>query len=240
MLKFFLFFCLLSVNLWGFDFRVVEGSVAEMNENFIFIEDEPSVVIGASAIVVKQIKNASSIISRASVVGRERGLIKLELKEFTMLEQKALPTLDVKVEVGDVVLVNFLYDRALLIAPDEASYKGVAQALSEVYFMHPDILGAYMVREFKLSPKRKDFALFCSNNALGIVGFVLKDKVKFVDCQDFTPLFEQPLTANSAVSKPQTPFYSNISAYRKNVFNVSEKRIKDYYDYYERITEPSK
>lgn len=239
MLKFFLFFCLVSVNLWAFDFKVVESSVERLDGNFIFIKDEPSIVIGAGAIVVKQIKNASSIISRASVVGRQQGLLKLELKEFTMLEQKALPTLDVKVEVGDAVLVNFLYDRALLIAPDEASYKQVQQDLSEVYFMHPDILGAFMVREFKLSPKRKDFALFCSNNALGIVGFVLKNKVKFVDCQDFTTLFEKPLQS-ALPAKPQTPFYSNITAYRKNVFNVSERRIKDYYDYYERITEAEK
>lgn len=238
MLKFFLFFCLVSVNLWGFDFKVVESSIAKIDDEFVFVEDAPAVVVGASGVVIKQIKNATSIISRASVVGREGGFLKLKLKEFTMLEQKALPTLDVKVEVYDKVLLNFLYDRALLIAPDEASYKQVQQALSEVYFMHPDILGAYMVREFKLSPKRKDFALFCSNNALGIVGFVLKDKVKFVDCQDFTPLFEQPL--NLSVAKPQTPFYSNITAYRKNVFNVSERRIKDYYDYYEGITEVSK
>ena len=238
MLKFFLFFCLVSVNLWGFDFGVVESSIAKIDDEFVFVEDEPAVVVGASGVVIKQIKNATSIISRASVVGREGGFLKLKLKEFTMLEQKALPTLDVKVEVYDKVLLNFLYDRALLIAPDEASYKQVQQALSEVYFMHPDILGAYMVREFKLSPKRKDFALFCSNNALGIVGFVLKDKVKFVDCQDFTPLFEQPL--NLSVAKPQTPFYSNITAYRKNVFNFNEKRIRDYYDYYEGITEVSK
>lgn len=233
MLKFFLFFCLISVNLWAFDTKVITSRVAQLDKNFIFIKDESNIVIGASAIVVKQIKNATSIISRASVVAKDGKFAKLELKPFTMLVQKALPELDVKVETGDEVLVNFLYDRALLIAPDEASYKQVVGDLSEIYFMHPDILGAYMVREYKLSPKRTDFSLFCSNNALGLVAFVLKNKVAFVDCQDFTLLFEKPL--NAQVAKPQLPFYSNIKSYKKNFFNFAEKRVADYYEYYTQI-----
>ena len=233
MLKFFLFFCLISVNLWAFDTKVITSRVAQLDKNFIFIKDEPNIAIGASAIVVKQIKNATSIISRASVVAKDGKFAKLELKPFTMLAQKALPELDVKVETGDEVLVNFLYDRALLIAPDEASYKQVVGDLSEIYFIHPDILGAYMVREYKLSPKRTDFSLFCSNNALGLVAFVLKNKVAFVDCQDFTLLFEKPL--NTQVAKPQLPFYSNIKSYKKNFFNFAEKRVADYYEYYTQI-----
>lgn len=233
MLKFFLFFCLISVNLWAFDTKVITSRVAQLDKNFIFIKDEPNIVIGASAIVVKQIKNATSIISRASVVAKDGKFAKLELKPFTMLAQKALPELDVKVETGDEVLVNFLYDRALLIAPDEASYKQVVGDLSEIYFIHPDILGAYMVREYKLSPKRTDFSLFCSNNALGLVAFVLENKVAFVDCQDFTLLFEKPL--NTQVAKPQLPFYSNIKSYKKNFFNFAEKRVADYYEYYTQI-----
>ena len=233
MLKFFLFFCLISVNLWAFDTKVITSRVAQLDKNFIFIKDEPNIVIGASAIVVKQIKNATSIISRASIVAKDGKFAKLELKPFTMLAQKALPELDVKVETGDEVLVNFLYDRALLIAPDEASYKQVVGDLSEIYFIHPDILGAYMVREYKLSPKRTDFSLFCSNNALGLVAFVLKNKVAFVDCQDFTLLFEKPL--NTQVAKPQLPFYSNIKSYKKNFFNFAEKRVADYYEYYTQI-----
>lgn len=233
MLKFFFFFCLISVNLWAFDTKVITSRVAQLDKNFIFIKDEPNIVIGASAIVVKQIKNATSIISRASVIAKDGKFAKLELKPFTMLAQKALPELDVKVETGDEVLVNFLYDRALLIAPDEASYKQVVGDLSEIYFIHPDILGAYMVREYKLSPKRTDFSLFCSNNALGLVAFVLKNKVAFVDCQDFALLFEKPL--NTQVAKPQLPFYSNIKSYKKNFFNFAEKRVTDYYEYYTQI-----
>lgn len=221
------------MNLWAFDTKVITSRVAQLDKNFIFIKDEPNIVIGASAIVVKQIKNATSIISRASVVAKDGKFAKLELKPFTMLAQKALPELDVKVETGDEVLVNFLYDRALLIAPDEASYKQVVGDLSEIYFIHPDILGAYMVREYKLSPKRTDFSLFCSNNALGLVAFVLENKVAFMDCQDFTLLFEKPL--NAQVAKPQLPFYSNIKSYKKNFFNFAEKRVADYYEYYTQI-----
>ena len=230
--------CFVVLNVWAFDFKPIVGEIDELDEKFVYMKDNPQIQIGASGIIIKQIKNASSIVSRASVVGRERGLIKLALKPFTMLEQRALPVLDVKVQKGDEVVVNFLYDRILLIAPDEKSYRLVESNYPELYFMHPDILGAYMVREFKLSPKKNDFNLFCSNNALGIVAFVLETKVSFVDCQDFTLLFEKPL--NAKVAKPQTPFYSNIKGYKKNVFNFTESRIKDYYEYYKEMIRQEK
>lgn len=238
MLKKICVFCIFALNLWAFDFNPIKTSVDEVGENAIFVKDNPQIQVGASAIIVKQIKNASSIISRASVVGRERGLIKLDLKPFTMLTQPALPELDVKVQAGDEVIVNFLYDRLLLIAPDEASYKAVERDLGELYIMHPDILSAYMVREFKLSPKKEDFSIVCSNNALGIVAFVLESKVVFLDCQDFTTLMEKPL--NAQVVKPQLPFYSNIRSYKKNFFNFAEKRVADYYEYYTQMIRQDK
>lgn len=233
MLKKICFFCVFALNLWAFDFRAIHSSVYDINGNFIYVEDNPQIIIGANAVIVQQIKNASSIVSRASVIERNNGFIKLELKPFTMLEQKALPVLDTKVQKGDKVIINFLYDRALLIAPDEASYNLVEQSFPELYFVHPDILGAYMIREFKLSPKKKDFNLFCSNNAVGIVGFVLEDKVSFVDCAEFGLLFEQSFEFSA--QKPQTPFYSHINEYKKNFFNFFERKVKDYYKYYKQM-----
>lgn len=226
-------FAFLFVNLWAFDFKPIYSKVYDIDGKFIYIQDNPQIQVGASAVVMQKIKNANSIISRASVVQKSQGLVKLELKPFTMLEQKALPVLDTKVQKGDEVIVNFLYDRALLIAPNEQTYQLVTRNFNELYFVHPDILGAYMIREFKLSPKKKDFNIFCSNNAVGVVGFVLEDRVYFVDCADFTLLFEK--TFDGLVSKPQTPFYSHINEYKKNFFNFFEWRVKDYYIYYKKM-----
>lgn len=261
--------CFFFVNLFAFDFKSVEKSVLEINGDFILVENVPSVAVGANAIIVQQIKNATSIVAKAAVVGRERGLLKLKLGKFEDLEQEALPELVVSVKVGDKVIINFLYDRVLLISPDAQTYERVASSYPEIYFIHPDILGAYMVREFKLSPKKSDFTLFCVNNAVGVVGFVMKKSVKFVDCASFALLFEEPLdkflskslnstqnvlSENSdnaellkdfdlkivdvskfSPNKPQTPFYSNIDEYRKNFFNFSEKKVANYYQYYDEM-----
>lgn len=239
----------------------------KVSGDFIFVENSPSVAIGANAIIVQQIKNATSIVAKAAVVGRQGGLLKLKIEEFKDLEQDALPELIMNAKVGDKVIINFLYDRVLLIAPDEKSYEKVVQFYPELYFIHPDILGAYMVREFKLSPKREHFATVCKNNAIGIVGFVMKKSVKFVDCASFALLFEENLSKFPAVKhfamkrdvnssnnellkdfdlkfvdaskfsakKPQTPFYSNINEYRKNFFNFSEKKVANYYQYYDQM-----
>ncbi|TQR61088.1 plasminogen-binding N-terminal domain-containing protein [Campylobacter troglodytis] len=233
MLKKLIFFALLCVSLQGFEFKSLHFKIEDIKGKFIYIQDDERIKIGTSAAVLQSFKNTSSIISSATVIQREDGLIKLELSPFTILEQKALPLLDSKVQKGDEVIVNFLYDRILLIAPNEENYNSIREKFNQLYFVHPDLLGAYMIREFKLSPKQKDFKLFCASNAVGVLAFVLEDKISFLDCASFTVLFEEPF--NSLNLEAQKPFYSNVEGYKKNFFNFFEWGVKDYYEYYKKL-----
>lgn len=208
------------------------------NSGFVYIKDSTNIRVGASGVVVQQIKAATSIVSSVRVVEKSGGLAKLQLLPFTMLAQDALPELDVSVKNGDEVIVNFLYDRVLLIAPDKATYDAVKLGFAELSFTHPDIFGAFLVRDLSLSPKKRHFANFCSNNALGIVAFVLKNRLQIADCSSLSPLLSVKFNGES--KNPQTPFYSNIKEYSKNFLNFTEKPIKNYYNYYEALLKNAK
>ena len=60
------FFGFLCVNLWAFDFKPIHSKVYDIDGKFIYIQDKPQIQVGASAVVMQKIKNANSIISRAS------------------------------------------------------------------------------------------------------------------------------------------------------------------------------
>ncbi|TKX29096.1 exporting protein [Campylobacter sp. MIT 12-5580] len=238
MFKKILLYCFfMHISLYAFDFAPLHSNIAKIEDNFIYINDDENIILNANAVIIKHFKSVKSIIARASVVEKREGLAKLRLEAFTNLEQKALPVLDVVPEVGDEVIVNFLYDRALLIAPDEENYAHITQSLRNFYFIHPDVFGAMMIKDFRLSPKQENFQAFCSNNALGLVIFALENELAFVDCASFTLLFKQDFTTHSLA--PQKPFYSRVSNYKKNFFNFFEREVRDYYEYYTTLTNSS-
>lgn len=231
---------ILKICIFLFSINVLLYAVEDIKpleiKKFIFVKDRADLSIGTSAVITQHFKDQLPIIARASVVEKKNGLAKLEIKSFEMLPQDALPLFDVNVSKNDEVILGFLYDRALLIAPNQESYEAVAQKYKNIYFIHPDVFGAYMIKEFKLSPKKSDFSLFCRNNALGLVGFVLKDEVKFFDCADFNLIFSEPFLASG---EPMSPFYSRVKGYQKNFFNFVEQEVKDYYEYYNTLTSSS-
>lgn len=227
---YFLFFFLLNL----YAITPVDTKIFKIENNEFYIQNNNiQTKIGASAVVIQNIAGVETAIARVSVNDMQDEFIKLKLEEYDIIKQEALPRPDTKIQVGDTVRLNFLYDRAMLIAPNEQSYNEVEAKFNQIYFLHPDILGAYMIREYKLSPKKEDFELMCSNNALGLIVFALEKSVVFVDCWSFSILYENEFNFSS--TEVQTPFYSRIDGYQKVIFNFFESRVKDYYAYYKKL-----
>ncbi|TQR34649.1 exporting protein [Campylobacter sp. MIT 99-7217] len=214
-----------------FAFVGIKSPVVKVDEkNFAYIQDNESLQVGYLGVIVQGFESSRIILARVKLVSKEDGLAKLELRKFEMLDQKALPQISSSVQVGDEVWMPYLYDRALLIAPNEEVYERVLAQYPQIYFLHPDILAAYMIKEFKLSPKKEDFIRICNENALGIVAFALKEELIFLNCNDFTLLSKEEFQGEAI--EVQTPFYSRISGFKKNFFNFFERKVKDYYKYY--------
>ncbi|EAI1055375.1 exporting protein [Campylobacter coli] len=234
MLKFLTFILSLSIGLFAADLNLkpVKTELLKVEDIYGYIKDSSDIKLNSSGVVIQRFQTSKSIIARASVIAKEKGLAKLKFSVFADLEQDALPLPNVVPQKGDEVVLNFLYDRGLVIAPDEQTYNKLVSSFSEIYFTHIDILGAQLIRSSSLAPKRSDFRKFCADNAVGILIFALEDKAKMVDCQDFSELYELAIAKPSSI---QVPFYSRIGGYKSNFFDFNSQEVGNYYRYYDAL-----
>lgn len=234
MLKFLTFILSLSIGLFAADLNLkpVKTELLKVEDIYGYIKDSSDIKLNSSGVVIQRFQTSKSIIARASVIAKEKGLAKLKFSVFADLEQNALPLPNVVPQKGDEVVLNFLYDRGLVIAPDEQTYNKLVSSFPEIYFTHIDILGAQLIRSSSLAPKRSDFRKFCADNAVGILIFALEDKAKIVDCQDFSELYELAIAKPSSI---QVPFYSRIGGYKSNFFDFNSQEVGNYYRYYDAL-----
>ncbi|EOH1932907.1 TPA: plasminogen-binding N-terminal domain-containing protein [Campylobacter coli] len=234
MLKFLIFILSLSIGLFAADLNLkpVKTELLKVEDIYGYIKDSSDIKLNSSGVVIQRFQTSKSIIARASVIAKEKGLAKLKFSVFADLEQDALPLPNVVPQKGDEVVLNFLYDRGLVIAPDEQTYNKLVSSFPEIYFTHIDILGAQLIRSSSLAPKRSDFRKFCADNAVGILIFALEDKAKIVDCQDFSELYELAIAKPSSI---QVPFYSRIGGYKSNFFDFNSQEVGNYYRYYDAL-----
>ncbi len=234
MLKFLTFILSLSIGLFAADLNLkpVKTELLKVKDIYGYIKDSSDIKLNSSGVVIQRFQTSKSIIARASVIAKEKGLAKLKFSVFADLEQDALPLPNVVPQKGDEVVLNFLYDRGLVIAPDEQTYNKLVSSFPEIYFTHIDILGAQLIRSSSLAPKRSDFRKFCADNAVGILIFALEDKAKIVDCQDFSELYELAIAKPSSI---QVPFYSRIGGYKSNFFDFNSQEVGNYYRYYDAL-----
>ncbi|OOY00373.1 exporting protein [Campylobacter coli] len=234
MLKFLTFILSLSIGLFAADLNLkpVKTELLKVEDIYGYIKDSSDIKLNSSGVVIQRFQTSKSIIARASVIAKEKGLAKLKFSVFADLEQDALPLPNVVPQKGDEVVLNFLYDRGLVIAPDEQTYNQLVSSFPEIYFTHIDILGAQLIRSSSLAPKRSDFRKFCADNAVGILIFALEDKAKMVDCQDFSELYELAIAKPSSI---QVPFYSRIGGYKSNFFDFNSQEVGNYYRYYDAL-----
>ncbi|EOI0502983.1 TPA: plasminogen-binding N-terminal domain-containing protein [Campylobacter coli] len=239
MLKFLTFILSLSIGLFAADLNLkpVKTELLKVEDIYGYIKDSSDIKLNSSGVVIQRFQTSKSIIARASVIAKEKGLAKLKFSVFADLEQDALPLPNVVPQKGDEVVLNFLYDRGLVIAPDEQTYNKLVSSFPEIYFTHIDILGAQLIRSSSLAPKRSDFRKFCADNAVGILIFALEDKAKIVDCQDFSELYELAIAKPSSI---QVPFYSRIGGYKSNFFDFNSQEVGNYYRYYDALINPPK
>ncbi|MBZ7935419.1 MULTISPECIES: plasminogen-binding N-terminal domain-containing protein [Campylobacter] len=239
MLRFIALFLTLNLTLFAanFDLKPFKTELLKVDDIYGYIKDSPEIQINSSGVVLQQFKNSKSIIARASVIAKENGLAKLEFSVFSDLKQEALPLPNVLPKSGDEVVLNFLYDRGVIVAPDEKTYNDLVSDFPQIYFTHIDIFGAQLIRSSTVAPKRSDFRKFCADNAVGILIFALEDKAKIIDCQNFNELYEFPIEKASSV---QIPFYSRVSGYRTNFFDFNAQEMSDYYRYYNALIDFSK
>lgn len=239
MLRWILLLMISSLSLMAeFNLKPLSTTLLKVEDIYGYVKDNENLVPYSSGVVMYRFKESQSIIARAEVVEKKNGIAKLEFSVFDSLAQDALPLPNVLPQAGDEVILNFLYDRGVVIAPDKQSYDFLTQKFPQIYFTHIDILGAQLIRTGGLAPKRSDLRKFCSENAVGILILVLRDKFKIVDCQSLMTLYEEAL--NIKPKSLQQPFYSRVGGYERDFFDFNPVQMGNFYRYYETLIDLKK
>ncbi len=223
----------ISSSLFANAFKLVKTPIIEVDKKGAWIKNSPYVPIGSSGVVIKKFDNKHSTIIAGAVVEKKEGdKMRIKFIMFDMLEQSALPPLRVMPKKGDMVILNYLYNRAFVIAPNEDTYLSVLSDFPEISWIHPDILAAFLSKEYNPAPKKEDFQKVCKQNTSMLLFFAIDKKGYFVDCNSFKVIKEENFSAKEA--NATLPFYSRIGKIESGLFNFSDS-IKNYDSYYKKL-----
>ena len=211
-------------------FKEFKTKVLESNETQLIIADSPEFIVGASGIVSHKFdEKTTSIIARVDVVSKDGKKAVLRVEKFDMLAQGAFPDSGIKPVVGDEVTINYLYDRALIVTPNQSVYTQVTKEFNTITWIHPDIVAAYLAKLYRPNPDKAIFQQACYQNAASIIFFGIENKGFFVDCHNFRILKSIDVKNDGDI---QLPFYSRVKNIESSWFNWSSSKIADYNNYY--------
>ncbi|MSN96299.1 hypothetical protein F1B92_03675 [Campylobacter sp. FMV-PI01] len=214
----------------SFNPKTYETPLINVNDGEGEIIDSANIVLGSSGVVTHSFKNGeSSIIARAVVTQKNGTTAKVRFEVFGMLSQPALPVPGILPKVGDKVILNFLYDRALIVVPNKEIYDQVVKFFPHITFIEPDIMGAFLSMNNKPNPNRDDFRELCALNSAGLIFIAMDKEAVFADCGSFEILKK---FQSGEVSYYQTPFYSNIKEISTVFWKFDSAYIKDYNEHY--------
>ena len=216
-----------------FSMREYKAPLISVDEGIGTIIDSPSIVTGSSGVVMHRFDNLqSSIIARAVVTQKGGGFAKVRFEVFDALEQKALPLPGILPKSGDELVLNYLYDRSLIVTPNKEIYSEVVGAFKGVTFIHPDIVGSYLSYEYKPNPSRDDFRKMCNQSAAGLIFIAMNNEAVFADCQSFEPLKR---FQSGAVKYYQLPFYTRVKDIDTVFWKWGSEQISDFDRHYKAL-----
>jgi hypothetical protein len=216
-----------------------QTTVSDIQNDMLLVPDNPDIALGATGVVLRHFKEEhETIIARVEVMKREDNQLILAIHNFELLPQSALPAYRIPVTKGDSVILNFLYERALAIAPNKESYKAITQNHPELLWVHPDLFASQLSFDYNPSPSKKDFQTMCIQHHIGLLFFSLGDEEKVIDCKSFKTVQTVPLSTKT--TDTNTPFYHRLKEISGRVFGLfGGKEIKDYQSYYQTLLKDS-
>lgn len=216
-----------------FSMREYKTPLISVDEGVGTIIDGSDIVVGSSGVVMHKFEGSqSSIIARAVVTQKSGGFAKVRFEVFDALAQKALPLPGILPKSGDEIILNYLYNRSLIVVPNKEIYAEVTNAFKDITFIHPDIVGSYLSYEYKPNPSRDDFRKMCNQSAAGLIFIAMNNEALFADCQSFEPLKR---FQSGAVKYYQLPFYTRVKDIDTVFWKWGSEQISDFDRHYKAL-----
>ncbi len=208
--------------------------IKTINQNVITVQNNRDVAVGSTGIVIHQFDTQhQTIIAKVEVISKINDTMMLQLRKYKGIKQNALPSYNIRPQIGDKVILNFLYNRALAITPDLSSYKMVTKSYSDIIWTHPDIFASKLSIEYTPTPTKKEFQEICTIENIALLFFHIDTTGYFVDCNSFVTLEKIPLPQ---AKSEKLPFYTRINNI-KGRFSAfgGDKGITNYNKYYKKL-----
>jgi len=197
------------------------------------IRNSKNIVVGSSGIVTHTFKNGiSTIVARVDVIKKDGDEAIVKFKVFKLSKQNAFPKPGILPAVGDKVTLNYLYNRALIVAPNYKVYNEVTKHFKDISWVHPDIVAAYLAKVFRPNPDREVFQEVCRINSASLIFFALNDNGYFVDCNNFKTV---KTVKTGRIKRAQVPFYTRVNGIETSWLKWSSSYINDYNAHYRNI-----
>ena len=214
-------------------FNEFDTKILKINGRYATVENSDAIVVGSSGIVTHTfIDGTSTIVARADVVKKEADKATVRFEVFKLSAQDAFPKPGILPVVGDKVSLNYLYNRALIVAPNYNVYKEVTQHFKDIEWVHPDVVAAYLAKEFRPNPDKEVFQKVCKLNSASLIFFALNYHGYFVDCNNFKTV---KTVKTGFIKKAQVPFYTRVKNVETSWYNWSSSQISDYNGYYRSV-----
>lgn len=231
LLLFFLSIFLMSLH--AIDTQEKRVSIENVKGNTLSFKAD-NLRVGQSGIILTNIHENSVIIASAEIIKIDGDEATAHYRTFETIKQRYLPTPESTPKVGDIIIFNGLYNRAIAIAPNQESYNAILEHEKNVSFSHIDLFGAFLAKDGINDPKPKHFRQFCNAYSIGLIYILASNGVNVLDCESFeviqTIAFEKPVLKNT-----DTPFFSRIVAIDTGSLasKLRSKKSKNYFPYYD-------
>ena len=193
--------------------------------------------VGESGIITRETNKNTFILGVAIVDKINNEIASISIKPFRNIQDEYMPTPLGNPKEGDKITFRILYNKALLLAPNQITYQEITNNNKNIDFLHPDIFISYLANNNINEPKKEDFLGFCDKFDIGLV-FITKEKsLDIFDCQSFKMIARDSIILKD--TSTQKPFFTRISA--EGLDNLLDlKKIRDYFDYYGNIESKEK
>ncbi len=239
MKKYLTWLLLTSLTLLKADFAptLYQTQLSQTDGKSALVEDR-DIPVGSSGIVIHAFdKEHKTIVAEAVVTGKQEGKLRVTFRKFKRLHQAALPEYKIVPKKGDILILNYLYNRVLPITPDEAHFKSFGRKYgSRFEIIHPDLFASQLYFNHQPQPTKEDFQNSCRQNDTSLLYFEVGERGYFIDCNTFSILDTEQLTAPVNSKTAKQPFYYRIPTIKNRLGGIlGGETIGDYNLYYKKL-----
>ena len=226
---------LLCVSAWSAEApKTRTGALTAVNGQTA-VCDIGDVPAGVSGIVIHRYDDRhAAIVASVIVQSADAKSATLRLLPYEGLRQPNLPTIKTKPQVGDKVILGYLYDRVLPIVPNQVSFEKAKKSFPRLSLIHPDIVAAELAKEKSPLPDRAVLSRTCEKFSLGIIMIMFKDGTDFLDCISWKKLASSPVTSENPDHFKQ-PFFHRFDTIPTAIYDWGDYTLKTFDDYYRKL-----